>query len=115
MKNSVDHPIGLSLVLILLASSLWAQVPAPSQADGQASETRAAVAAVQPPAVSAGKPHDSSFVIGNDDVLSINVWKEPDVSRSIPVRPDGRISLPLVGGSAGGWKDPVTARTGDCH
>lgn len=48
-------------------------------------------------AQSVKKPHDASFVIGNDDVLSINVWKEPDISRSIPVRSDGRISLPLVG------------------
>jgi polysaccharide biosynthesis/export protein len=45
----------------------------------------------------AAKPHDSTFVIGNDDVLAINVWKEPDISRSIPVRSDGKISLPLVG------------------
>ena len=36
-------------------------------------------------------------MIGNDDLLAINVWKEPDISRSIPVRSDGRISLPLVG------------------
>jgi len=43
------------------------------------------------------KPHDDSFVIGNDDVLAISVWKEPEISRSIPVRSDGRISLPLVG------------------
>ena len=56
---------------------------------------------VQSPATSqatpADKPHDNSFVIGNDDVLAINVWKEPDISRSIPVRSDGKISLPLVG------------------
>src|ERR1017187_1995811 len=45
----------------------------------------------------ASKAHDDSFIIGNDDVLAINVWKEPDVSRSIPVRSDGKISLPLVG------------------
>ncbi len=45
----------------------------------------------------AAKLHDDSFVIGNDDVLAINVWKEPDISRSIPVRSDGKISLPLVG------------------
>ena len=45
----------------------------------------------------AAKAHDDTFVIGNDDVLAINVWKEPDVSRSIPVRSDGKISLPLVG------------------
>jgi polysaccharide export outer membrane protein len=43
------------------------------------------------------KAHDDTFVIGNDDVLTINVWKEPDISRSIPVRSDGKISLPLVG------------------
>lgn len=43
------------------------------------------------------KAHDDNFVIGNDDLLAINVWKEPDISRSIPVRSDGRISLPLVG------------------
>ncbi len=43
------------------------------------------------------KPHDSTFIIGNDDVLAVNVWKEPDISRSIPVRSDGKISLPLVG------------------
>ena len=47
--------------------------------------------------VSAAKPHEDSFVIGDDDVLAINVWKEPDISRSIPVRSDGKISLPLVG------------------
>lgn len=45
----------------------------------------------------ATKPHDATFVIGNDDLLAINVWKEPDISRSIPVRSDGKISLPLVG------------------
>jgi polysaccharide export outer membrane protein len=40
---------------------------------------------------------DSSFVIGNEDVLAISVWKEPDVSRVVPVRSDGKISLPLIG------------------
>jgi polysaccharide export outer membrane protein len=39
---------------------------------------------------------DSSYTIGVDDVLDISVWKEPDVSRSVPVRPDGKISLPLI-------------------
>ena len=40
---------------------------------------------------------DRDFVIGPGDVLAINVWKEPDISRVIPVRSDGKISLPLVG------------------
>ncbi len=46
---------------------------------------------------SRGPRSDSSYVIGADDMLAINVWKEPEVSRSVPVRPDGKISLPLVG------------------
>jgi polysaccharide export outer membrane protein len=51
----------------------------------------------QPAKASTNKPHDDSFVIGNDDVLAISVWKEPELSKAIPVRSDGRISLPLVG------------------
>jgi polysaccharide biosynthesis/export protein len=39
---------------------------------------------------------DPNYVIGAQDVLDINVWKEPDLSRSVPVRPDGKISLPLL-------------------
>jgi polysaccharide export outer membrane protein len=39
---------------------------------------------------------DPAYIIGPEDVLDINVWKEPDVSRLVPVRPDGRISLPLI-------------------
>jgi polysaccharide export outer membrane protein len=40
---------------------------------------------------------NDAYVIGANDVLAINVWKEPDISRSVPVRSDGKISLPLVG------------------
>jgi polysaccharide export outer membrane protein len=46
---------------------------------------------------SRGQHGDPSYVIGANDVLAINVWKEPDISRSVPVRSDGKISLPLVG------------------
>jgi polysaccharide export outer membrane protein len=38
----------------------------------------------------------SDFVIGSGDVLKIFVWKEAEVSGTVPVRPDGKISLPLV-------------------
>ena len=43
------------------------------------------------------KAHDDNFVIGMDDVLAVNVWKETEISRSVPVRSDGKISLPLAG------------------
>ena len=40
---------------------------------------------------------DLSYIIGPMDVLEIQVWKEPDFSRQVLVRPDGKITLPLVG------------------
>jgi|SRR5690242_17947396 len=52
-----------------------------------------------PPAAGvAAKPAtaDPNYVIGSEDVLDISVWKEPDLSRTVPVRPDGKISLPLL-------------------
>jgi len=37
------------------------------------------------------------YIIGPSDTLSINVWKDSELSRIVTVRPDGKISLPLVG------------------
>lgn len=39
---------------------------------------------------------DTDYRIGPQDVIRIDVWKEPDISRTIPVRPDGKVSLPLL-------------------
>lgn len=86
MKTRTGHQVSMGFFLVVLGGSLCAQVPAPP-----------VPGAVTSLAQSTQKPHDASFTIGNDDVLSINVWKEPDISRSIPVRSDGKISLPLVG------------------
>ena len=54
-----------------------------------------------------GAHSDSSYVIGSDDVLAINVWKEPDVSRTVTVRSDGKISLPLAGELTAGSQTPL--------
>jgi polysaccharide export outer membrane protein len=40
---------------------------------------------------------DADYIIGPSDVLAINVWKDAELSRTVLVRPDGKISLPLTG------------------
>jgi len=49
-------------------------------------------------AEASAKPPENSldYVIGADDTLHISVWKEPDLSEILPVRPDGKISMPLL-------------------
>jgi polysaccharide export outer membrane protein len=86
---------GSFLTLLLLAAvGAWAQ-------SDSASHPAAPAAPAQANEKAADESHaahsDSSYLIGANDVLAINVWKEPDISRSVPVRSDGRISLPLVG------------------
>jgi polysaccharide export outer membrane protein len=87
---------GLSTFLVL--SALSATLSAQASGNGDQSSTATKANAPTVAAENSGaKAHDNSFIIGNDDVLAISVWKEPDVSRSIPVRSDGKISLPLAG------------------
>jgi polysaccharide biosynthesis/export protein len=108
-KRTLAQCIGAVMVLVLLAlGSIGAlaqsnSTPAPPAAapdkqtqteDKQAQHGRAAHS-------------DDSYVIGADDVLAINVWKEPEVSRTVPVRSDGKISLPLVGELVAGGETPL--------
>src|SRR5258708_29540609 len=48
------------------------------------------------PASQAAVAADANYNIGPQDVLRIDVWKENEITRSVPVRPDGKISLPLL-------------------
>ncbi len=41
-------------------------------------------------------PPSTQYIIGPEDILKINVWKEPELSLSVPVRADGKISMPLI-------------------
>ena len=90
------------MVLLLVSVGAWAQAGAAPQPPA-ASDKQTSV-----PAGDGSKAahSDSSYVIGANDVLAINVWKEPDISRSVPVRSDGKISLPLVGELQAGGQTP---------
>lgn len=75
-------PIGLAILL-----GLGSAAPAVSQQGNAPAKTQDKATT---PAAGVG------YVISPGDVLDIQVWQEPNVSKSVPVRPDGKISLPLV-------------------
>src|SRR5262249_5292407 len=83
-----------NLAIFLLAGTMvtsgWAQANAKA-----ADEAKPATAADKPQSepASVGGP---DYVIGANDMLHISVWKEPDLTQSLTVRPDGTISMPLL-------------------
>jgi polysaccharide export outer membrane protein len=81
----------------------------PGMAPAQVVPVKAEDTASRNANAAAGVREDGSgddYLIGADDVLAINVWKEPDLSRTVPVRPDGRITLPLIGDIAASGTTP---------
>jgi polysaccharide export outer membrane protein len=87
----------------VFAQALIASPKPAANAAGAASNSSAA--AVDPPAEAA-----SAFQIGPEDILDISVWKNPELSRIVPVRPDGKVSLPLVNDIQAAGLTPATLR-----
>lgn len=87
MLNSLR--LGLAIALLGSVSSAQAQdksdknTPPAATADANNTAAKAATS-------------DPNYVIGGQDVLDVSVWKEAELTRSVPVRPDGKISLPLL-------------------
>lgn len=75
--------VALGGLLAILAAGVIVQSAAAQETAPQAA----------PPAAVA---NDESYLIGPGDTLQIFVWQNPDLSMTIPVRPDGKISTPLV-------------------
>lgn len=61
-----------------------------------------------PPAPKVAASPDYNYVIGPGDTVNVVVWRNPDLSTSVPVRPDGRITVPLVEDLQAIGKNPTT-------
>jgi polysaccharide export outer membrane protein len=110
----------LPIFLILMMSAAihgkaqTQQTPPPASAgSGTSAGATATPPATPAPPPSGGSPlvDPSTYVIGADDVLQVSVWREPTLSGTIPVRPDGMISLALVGDMAAAGKTPMALAT----
>jgi polysaccharide export outer membrane protein len=86
--------INFLLLLLVIFNSTNSSIlgtEAQNQATNSVSQPAGTQTAAPPPA-----KVDSDFIIGAGDVLNIFVWKEQELSKTVPVRPDGKISLPLI-------------------
>jgi polysaccharide biosynthesis/export protein len=81
----------MSRKFIIWALALWA-------ASGMSYAQDASKKNAEPSTQAAGvvAAADPNYVIGPQDTLNIDVWKETELTKSVPVRPDGKISLPLL-------------------
>jgi polysaccharide export outer membrane protein len=86
----------MKLKVLFIAAALVAI----SMTDAQAQTAAAAPAAAAPAVV----PND--YVIGPGDILQVFVWRNPELTSTVPVRPDGKISTPLVEDMVAVGKNP---------
>ena len=87
-------------ILICVLSSLVGAQSSPTSADSKPASSTSTV-----PDSAPGVGPD--YRIGADDVLKISVWKEPDLSETLPVRVDGKISMPLLNDVAAAGLTPT--------
>jgi polysaccharide export outer membrane protein len=84
----MKHPFTVGRLIVALVAALWACAPSPAgaQTAGGFRNSRSAATVV-----------GTEYLVGAGDKLRIEVYKDPQLSQSLQVRPDGKITLPLVG------------------
>lgn len=88
MRTRANPLLAAVLLQLLFGAALAAEVPVPPVASPSAGE------------------FSDLYRIGVDDRLQISVWRNPELSVTVPVRPDGRISVPLLGDVMAGGRPP---------
>ena len=91
MKKAV-----MAVFLLALAFSIAASSPLYAQGDKSADPAKQASEGQKPKGQGEVAAQDDQYIIGPEDVLLVYVWKEDSLTKTLPVRIDGKISLPLV-------------------
>jgi polysaccharide biosynthesis/export protein len=98
------------ILTVLLWSLLAATAVAealPAQAGGSAQAALLPAGAEAPAASALSPDEEASYVIGPGDQIQVFVWRNPELSTTVPVRPDGKISTPLVNDLVAVGKTPA--------
>ena len=86
------RPLVTLLIALGVATPVVAQTDVPASAPAHAASQAAPTADVAPPAATTGP----DYIIGPGDTIQIFVWRNPELSVVVPVRPDGKVSAPLI-------------------
>ncbi|HXY51038.1 MAG TPA: polysaccharide biosynthesis/export family protein [Terriglobales bacterium] len=105
MKPKRSQPTSLVVLLLCLCLSSWVNAQA-TNGDAKTEKVPPGKPAGAGASANQGAAHDDTYRMGAADVLAVNVWKEPDISRTVTVRSDGKITLPLVGELQAGGLTP---------
>src|ERR1035438_10186269 len=93
--------IALTVCLALIAANAWGSVSVKPRGIPLATKVNSAgqagKKAAPPPDHASPRQASEDYIIGPSDGLNINVWRDPELTQKVLVRPDGRISLPLIG------------------
>jgi polysaccharide export outer membrane protein len=93
----VQFSLALAFCGVLAAQQPAAPEPQPPAAQPAAAQPAAENTEPAKPAAPAPAVDPKAYVIGAEDVISIRVWREPENSGTFNVRPDGKVSIPLLG------------------
>jgi polysaccharide biosynthesis/export protein len=93
MKNAIS--LILAGFLLAVAAPAYSQDPPAQDKQDKKEESKDAKAQAAPSPAPAGA-EDPSYKIGAQDLLKVDVWREDQLTRTVPVRPDGKITLPLL-------------------
>ncbi|HKY31393.1 MAG TPA: polysaccharide biosynthesis/export family protein [Candidatus Polarisedimenticolia bacterium] len=100
----------LSAALALAAATAAATTYQKPAAPAERRPAAAAAKTAPAPAREEVKVSPGDYQIGPEDVLDIAVWNNTAISRTVPVRPDGKISLPLLNDLQAGGRTPLQLR-----
>jgi len=84
-------------IVAAISAPVLSQPPSPHQSTQTTQTASTRPAADRPEGVNPPAKAGKDYIIGADDVLDVSVWKEQELTRSLQVRPDGKISMPLLG------------------
>ena len=108
MAMTMNKPLaGLLLAFSMTACAMAQDTPATDKPKSTNAAKPAQTTEAQPGAAKGTTANDPDYVIGVEDVIAVNVWHEAEMSRAMAVRPDGKISLPLIGEVVADGKTPA--------